>query len=121
VPFGFGVWLAHYGFHLLTGMLTVVPVTQSAAIDLFGWAVLGDPLWRWAGLQPGSVYVLQLGFVILGACGSIGLMHATSSRDYPDRPAIAAAPWLFAVSALAIAALWILSQPMDMRGLGGVG
>ena len=36
VPFGFGVWLAHYGFHLFTGILTVVPVTQSAAIDLAG-------------------------------------------------------------------------------------
>ena len=121
VPLGFGVWLAHYGFHLLTGMLTVVPVTQSAAIDLFGWAVLGDPLWRWAGMPPDSVYTMQLGFVILGACGSVGLMQATSSRDYPDRPAIAAAPWVVAVSALALAAVWILSQPMDMRGLGGVG
>ena len=36
VPFGFGMWLAHYGFHFLTGALTVVPVTQSAAIDLMG-------------------------------------------------------------------------------------
>src|SRR5581483_1138925 len=24
VPFGFGMWLAHYGFHLLTGALTIV-------------------------------------------------------------------------------------------------
>ena len=46
VPFGFGVWLAHYGFHLFTGVLTVVPVTQSAAIDLLGWAALGEPAWR---------------------------------------------------------------------------
>ncbi len=36
VPLGFGVWLAHYGFHLLTGILTVIPVTQSAAVDLLG-------------------------------------------------------------------------------------
>lgn len=121
VPFGFSVWLAHYGFHLLTGVLTAVPVTQSAAMDLFGWAALGDPLWRWAGMQPGSVHAIQLGVVILGACGSIGLLLATSSRDYPDRPAAAAAPWVLAVSALAITAVWIFSQPMDMRGLGGVG
>jgi ferredoxin len=121
VPFGLGVWLAHYGFHLLTGVSTIVPVVQSAAIDLFGSAVLGEPLWRWAGLQPGSVYPIQLGFVLLGTLGSIALVSATSSRDYPNRPALAGAPWVATVVALAIAAMWILNQPMDMRGLGGVG
>ena len=55
VPLGFSVWLAHYGFHLLTGMLTIVPVSQSAAIDLLGSAVLGAPLWQWTGMSPGSV------------------------------------------------------------------
>ena len=54
VPFGLGVWLAHYGFHLFTGILTVVPVTQSAAIDWLGRAALGEPVWRWAGMPPGS-------------------------------------------------------------------
>ena len=121
VPFGFGVWLAHYGFHLFTGILTVVPVTQSAAIDLFGWTALGEPAWRLAGLQPGSVYPIQLGFVLFGVCGSIGLVHATSRRDYPNRPALASAPWFVVVAVLAAAALWILDQPMEMRGLGGLG
>jgi polyferredoxin len=41
VPFGFGMWTAHYGFHLLTGLFTVIPITQSAAIDLAGWPLLG--------------------------------------------------------------------------------
>ena len=27
VPLGFGMWLAHYGFHFLTGLLTIIPVT----------------------------------------------------------------------------------------------
>jgi polyferredoxin len=121
IPFGLGVWLAHYGFHLLTGVLTVVPVTQSAAIDLFGWAALGEPAWRWTGLQPRSVYPIQLGLVLLGACGSIGLVRATSLRDYPRRPAAASAPWFAAILALAALGLWILTQPMEMRGLGGIG
>jgi len=30
VPLGFGMWLAHYGFHFLSGLFTIVPVTQSA-------------------------------------------------------------------------------------------
>src|SRR5262249_59071018 len=78
VPIGFGVWLAHYGFHLLTGAGTAVPVAQSAAIDVFGRAVLGEPLWRWVGMQPGSMFPIQLGFVMLGAAGSFCLVHATA-------------------------------------------
>jgi polyferredoxin len=121
VPFGFGVWLAHYGFHLMTGLLTIVPVTQSAAIDLFGRAVLGDPLWGWTGMQPGEVYAVQLGFLMLGACGSLALVQTASNRDSPRRSVAAAVPWHGIVLALLIAAVWILNQPMDMRGLGGVG
>jgi polyferredoxin len=121
IPLGFGVWLAHYGFHLFTGILTAVPVTQTAAIDVLGWAALGEPAWRWAGMQPGSVYPIQIGFVLLGACGSIGLVQATSSRDYPGRRALASVPWHVVVLVLAAAALWIFTQPMEMRGLGGSG
>ena len=121
VPLGLGVWLAHYGFHLLTGVLTIVPVTQAAAIDLLGWAALGDPLWRWAGMQPGAVYPIQLGAVLLGACGSLGLVHSTAFREYSRRPALVATPWFAVILLLATTAVWILSQPMDMRGLGGVG
>jgi ferredoxin len=117
VPLGFGIWLAHYGFHLLTGMLTAAPVSQSAALDLFGSAVLGEPLWRWTGMSPGSVYPIQIGLVALGACGSAGLIWAISSRDYPSEPARASAPWLAVLVVLAVAAFWILGQPMDMRGL----
>jgi hypothetical protein len=121
VPLGSGVWLAHYGFHFLTGALTIVPVSQSAAIDLFGLAVLGEPLWHWVGLQPGSVFPMQLGVVSMAAAASIGLVHATAVRECPARPAIVSSPWQAVVIALAAAALWILWQPMEMRGLGVMG
>ena len=120
VPFGLGVWLAHYGFHLLTGLLTIVPVAQSAVIDLIGWPAWGEPAWTWMGMPPGSVYPIQLGFTVLGACGSAALAYAISVRDYPRRPAVASIPWLIVVALLAAAALWILGQPMEMRGLGGI-
>ena len=40
-PLGFGMWLAHYSFHFLTGGLTIVPVIQSflADVGLFGGKV----------------------------------------------------------------------------------
>jgi ferredoxin len=117
VPLGFGVWLAHYGFHLLTGILTIVPVVQSAAIDLLGRAVLGEPAWNWMGMRSGLLFPIQIGFVLLGTAGSLGLVRAVSQRDHAARPGRASAPWMVLVGLLALAAVWILAQPMEMRGM----
>jgi ferredoxin len=117
VPLGFGIWAAHYAFHFLTGALTAVPVTQSAAMDLLGWAALGEPRWRWAGIEPGSAFPIQLGLLLLGAAGSMGLAHATSRRDHPGRAVQASAPWIALLTALTATAIWVLAQPMDMRGV----
>jgi polyferredoxin len=120
VPFGFGVWVAHYAFHLLTGALTIVPVTQAAAIDALGWPALGEPVWTWVGLQPGTVRPLQVGLVIMGACGSIGLLLALAQRD--ARPGRARPlRWVALVAVLAVTALWTFAQPMEMRGVGRLG
>jgi polyferredoxin len=121
VPFGFGMWLAHYGFHFLTGALTIVPVTQRAAADLLGWAALGEPLWRLTGMRPGSVFPIQAGFILLGAMGSFAAAYQISERDYPGRVAVALAGWIAVIALLATVALWILSQPMEMRGTGMLG
>jgi polyferredoxin len=121
VPFGVGTWLSHYWFHLLTAVGTVVPVTQSALIDLTGVAVAGEPSWRWLGLKPGSVFPIQVGAVLLGALGSLALAYTVSERDHPRYAARATVPWALLVLGLAAAAIWILAQPMEMRGttLGG--
>jgi len=118
VPIGASVWVAHYGFHLLTGALTIVPVTQSAVMDLAGWAVLGTPFWRWTGMRPGMVFPIEVGVVLLGAMGSLGLAYLISDRDHPDRAWLATIPWAIVTIALTAAAIWILSQPMEMRGVG---
>lgn len=120
VPLGFGVWLAHYGFHLFTGVLTVVPVAQSAAIDLFGWPAFGEPAWTWMGMPSGAVFPIQLGFVLLGAAGSIGLVRALSTTESAG-PSRTAVPWTLLVLGLAAAAIWIFVQPMDMRGVTALG
>lgn len=119
VPFGFGAWLAHYGFHLLTGALVFIPVLQSAAIDASGHAWLGQPLWRWVGMRPGAVLPVQLGFLALGTLGSLTTVILSAERDHPSRVWRAATAWLVLVLLLAAATAWILWQPMDMRGTGG--
>ena len=95
----------------------MVPVTQAAAIDLLGFAALGEPLWRLVGMPPGAVFPIQLGFVLLGTAGSLALVHAASVRESPSRPWPESAPWLLFVAALAAATLWTLAQPMAMRGM----
>ena len=121
VPFGFGVWLAHYGFHLLTGAFAIVPVTQRAAIDLLGWPALGAPLWRLTGMRPGSVFPLQVGILMVGTLGSLASAVQIAERDYPSRVFAAVIPWMIAIALLAASAYWILWQPMEMRGLAVLG
>jgi hypothetical protein len=118
VPIGAGVWLAHYGFHFLTGLGTIVPVAQSAAIDAVGWAILGEPAWTWLGVRPGLVPPLQIGAVILGGIGTTSLIQRISERDYRGHAAEAGAPWIVIAVGLTALALWIFMQPMDMRGTG---
>jgi hypothetical protein len=116
VPFGAGVWLAHYGFHFLTGLGAILPVSQSAAIEATGRAFLGEPDWRWMGLRSGAVFPFQLGAVLIGALGSSAVAQRIAERDFPSRAGRAAAPWILVIIALTAIALWILAQPMEMRG-----
>ena len=53
-PLGFGIWLAHYGFHFLTGLYTFIPVSQRA---LGGF--LGEPHWRWTGIPARVVQPIE--------------------------------------------------------------
>jgi ferredoxin len=74
-PLGFGMWLAHYGFHFLTGLWTFAPVTQSALISI-GVPWLGTPLWTLRGIPPPVVQVIEMGFLILGFAGALVITHS---------------------------------------------
>lgn len=115
VPLGFGIWLAHYSFHLLTGLWTFVPVTQKALADL-GWPILGAPAWRLTGLSPGLVNPLEIGFLSLGLLGSLLVAFRIAEREAPTRTVPAFLPWAGLSFLLWSAAMWLLSQPMEMRG-----
>ena len=117
IPLGCGVWLAHYGFHLFTGVLTVIPVVQSATLDLLGWAALGTPLWRLTGMQPGAVFPIEVGVILVGALGSLAMAYLISERDHADRHVAATIPWALVTAAVTLAALWVTAQPMDMRAV----
>ncbi len=119
-PLGFGIWLAHYGFHFLTGLYTFIPVTQSAVANL-GWPVLGQPRWDLVGLPSNMVHAFEVGILLLGLLGSLLVSYRLAKEEHVDHPLGVFAPWAGVSLILWAAALWLMSQPMEMRGtlLGG--
>ena len=82
MPLGFGIWLAHYSFHLFTGLLTFIPVTQSALADA-GLPLLGPPALEPARHPAGFVHPLELGFLALGLLGSLLVAWRIAEREVP--------------------------------------
>jgi ferredoxin len=118
VPLGAGIWAAHHGFVFLTAAGAIVPAAQAAAIDLFGWAPLGQPdrSWLGLGLRPGLGFALQVGAVILGGIGSTSLIQRIALRDYRGHAAAAGVPWVVLTVGLTALAIWIFFQALDAPG-----
>ncbi|MBI1310772.1 FesM [bacterium] len=121
IPIGFGVWLAHYAFHFLTGFLTVIPVFQNAVRESFGTALLGKPMWQLGGLPEAVVFPIEVGFLGLGLIGSWAATWTITGEVATSRRNAAFLPWAAVHLTLFVVAVWIMTQPMDMRGtfLGG--
>lgn len=118
IPLGFAIWFAHYAFHLLTGFFTFLPVAQSALAEV-GWPLLGAPDWGLGGLSPAAVRPLEMGILGLGLLGSILVAWRLAEREHPEDAARAvrvALPWVGLFVLLAASAVWLLVQPMEMRG-----
>jgi hypothetical protein len=116
VPLGFGIWLAHYGFHFFTGVLTVIPVAQNAVAEL-GRPLLGQPRWTFVGLPQDVVRVFEYGFLGLGLLGSLLVSHRLAESELSNHKRGIFATWAFVSFVLCCAALWLMSQPMEMRGV----
>jgi hypothetical protein len=113
-PLGFGMWLAHYGYHFFTGLYTIVPVTQNALADL-GWPFLGAPRWTLVGLPKIIVEPLDFGFLLLGLAGSLLVAWRLAEDDSEEHPVRAFTPWAAVCVILFAASVWLILQPMDMR------
>ena len=120
VPLGFGIWLAHLSFHFLTGLYTFIPVTQ-AVLAKVGWAILGEPRWGLTGLAPNMVQLFEFGFITLGLLGSLLVSYAIVAAERIERPTPVFGLWATVSLLMAGSAIWLMSQPMEMRGvvLGG--
>jgi len=116
VPIGFGIWVAHFGFHFLTGLFTFIPVTQSALAEI-GWPILGGPYWWLSGLAPNLVQLLEFGFITLGLLGSLLVAYSIAATEEADHPVRVFSVWAMLAFLIAGSAFWLMSQPMEMRGV----
>lgn len=110
VPVGFGIWFAHYSFHILVGPGLIVPVMQ----EFLGGA--GD--WeRWSfSLDTNLIGLIQLLALIACYLWSLRLAQKTALRLYRRKALLGLLPWALAFTLMMLAAWQIFTLPMEMRG-----
>ena len=116
VPLGFGIWLAHYSYHLLTGWRAAIPAAQRF-VARSGSYLLGRPEWSAACCGPVADWLPKFEIV----CLDLGLLLSlyTGYRialGRSPRPWRAVGPWALLIVLLFAAGVWIVLQPMQMRG-----
>jgi ferredoxin len=99
LPVGFAVWIAHYSFHLLSGLFTFVPLISNFDLPV-----------SWMGLNTSVITPIQLGVLVLGFLGSI-LVSIMLSENKKVQIA-----WITMNLVITCMAVWIMILPMDMRG-----
>jgi polyferredoxin len=112
VPEGFGMWLAHFSNHLLVGWSSIMPVIQRI---LSPTASVDSP----SAWIPNWLPSLQLLFLDLGLLLTLYVAWRVACRLVFDMPQTLAvlAPWALLAIALYSAGVWIVFQPMQMRGM----
>ncbi len=123
VPLGFAMWIAHYSFHLLTSCAAVVPAAERFAADL-GLSLVAPASWQAACCQPAGNWLPRLEILLLDA-GLLVSLYASyrialsQTSGFTARSSTAwraCAPWALLTTLLFAFGVWIVLQPMQMRG-----
>ena len=109
-PIGFGIWFAHYSFHLLVGPGLIVPVIQ----EFLG----ADGDWqRWSfSLDTNVIGLIQLFALIGGFLWSMRLAQKAALRLYRRKALLGLLPWALVFLLMMLAAWQLFTLPMEMRG-----
>jgi len=140
IPLGAAMWAAHFLFHFLAGYRAAWPLLQQTATE-WGLSFTGQPNWSATGLPLSADALLALQALMLdvglllslyvgwriardaasgswgGALRSAGCWPAARANTRRPSPLGLLLPWSFVAVALYAIGLWILLQPMQMRGL----
>jgi len=110
VPIGFSMWLAHFSNHFLSGWSTIIPALQRFFSGASSNASGSIPPW----IPPLELYILDFGLLLtLYTVWRVARRIASS-----DTRALAVmSPWAVLAAALYSSGVWIVLQPMQMRGM----
>jgi cytochrome c oxidase assembly factor CtaG/ferredoxin len=122
VPLGIAMWLAHYSFHLVTSYDAVIPTTQRFLGDL-GWSSVGEPQWVSSCCRLPVPWLprLEIVFLDLGLLFSLYAAYriAQSGSTRFSQTVRTLAPWFVLITLLFMLGVWLVLQPMQMRGTLG--
>jgi ferredoxin len=108
VPLGFAMWIAHFASHLISGWDTLAePVARILSI------ASPNSSHPWISAIPVQLVLLDLGLLL-----TLYTAWRLANRVAPGRSAFGAmSPWALLAGALYCAGVWIVFQPMQMRGM----
>jgi hypothetical protein len=114
------MWLIHFSYHLFSSGQTALPVIQRAAMDV-GITVLGAPNWLLSSTMPSLDWLPSFELLLL----DLGLLLtlyiswriASGFRFNFVQTLRLNAPWAALAVALYLIGVWIIFQPMQMRGM----
>jgi hypothetical protein len=117
VPLGFAMWLAHFVFHLFTGSHMPIPVIQRATQDLH-LTLFGKPNWGISSWALPQLLDCEILFLDLGLLVSLyaGWRVAKRYSKETKRRLLIFTPWSAVYILFFLVAIWIIFQPMAMRG-----
>jgi ferredoxin len=117
LPLGFGIWLAHYSFHFATGALAIVPALHAFLLD-HGLPLASRPDWTLSAILPFSwLLPLEIAITFVGLAGSLYVLDRRARGTADSSPSRAGIiPWAVLWLMLALAAIYLITLPMEMRG-----
>jgi hypothetical protein len=113
-PLGVSMWAAHFLFHFVTAALTPWPVLQRLARDAGISSAL--PNWNIASLGFSNLPALEILLLNAGCLFTLWLLWKKTLSSFPKHSFLKFLPWALVACALYGLGVWIVFQPMEMRG-----
>ena len=117
IPIGFAMWLAHLGFHLVTSYASVIPASERFLAEVMpGWGpatgyVISGSAHDWTSWE---LVILGAGLLVsLAVCWRTARQLTTA---VPTALKLSF-PWGGLAFLLYLIGVWIMLQPMQMRGM----
>lgn len=118
VPLGLGMWTAHYTFHFFTSGDSLVWATERMANDRLATDFLigGGECSCCTASSIAWLLPLELLLLDIGLCLSLWAAYRIAQRETPQLALRTFAPWGAFLVLFFLACVWVLLQPMEMRG-----